>query len=117
MPMIHYAEAIKTQQPSMNRPGANAWLGDVSASHDDDKPIVSGFFRMEKSEVPLVYYYHYHEMKVIVEGEMIISDETGQEVHAKVGDVFYFEKGSTITFNSPSYGIGFFCGQRREGEG
>jgi uncharacterized cupin superfamily protein len=117
MAMTHYAEAVKTPQPSMNRPGANAWLGDVSASKDEEKTIVGGFFRMEKSDTPLVYEYNYHEMKVIVEGEMVITDETGYSVEAKVGDVFYFEKGSVITFNSPSYGIGFFCGQRREGEG
>ncbi len=35
---------------------------------------------------------------------MIISDETGQEVHARVGDVFHFPKGSVITFQSPSVG-------------
>jgi uncharacterized cupin superfamily protein len=29
-------------------------------------------------------------MKIIVEGEYQISDETGQSVTAKPGDVFYF---------------------------
>ena len=55
-------------------------------------------------------------MKIIVEGEMLITDETGKQVHAKVGDIFYFPKGSKITFDSPSYGVGFFCGQRQPGE-
>jgi ethanolamine utilization protein EutQ (cupin superfamily) len=55
-------------------------------------------------------------MKIIVEGEMIISDETGASVHAKPGDIFYFRKGSKIRFDTPSYGIGFFCGQRQPGE-
>ncbi len=55
-------------------------------------------------------------MKIIVEGEMVISDEAGNEVYATVGDVFYFPKGSVITFQSPTYGVGFFCGQRKEGE-
>ncbi|MDO6461553.1 cupin domain-containing protein [Granulosicoccaceae sp. 1_MG-2023] len=116
MAMTHYAQAIKTELPSMEKPGINAFLGDLAVSKDPEKTIVSGFFRMEKSDEPLVYYYDYHEMKIIVEGEMEISDETGNTVQAKVGDVFYFPAGSTITFQSPSYGIGFFCGQRLEGE-
>jgi len=30
--------------------------------------------------------------------------------------VLYFSKGSRIQFESPTYGIGFFCGQRKWGE-
>lgn len=116
MPMTHIAEAIKKPLPSMEVENCDAFLADFLVSEDEEKRIVSGFFRIEKS-IPLEYEYHYHEMKIIVEGEMIITDETGQQVHAKAGDIFYFTKGSKITFDTPSYGIGFFCGQRQEGEG
>jgi hypothetical protein len=47
-------------------------------------------------------------MKIILEGEFEISDETGQKVTAKPGDVFYFPKGSKITFSTPSYGLAFY---------
>lgn len=47
-------------------------------------------------------------MKIIIEGQFQISDETGQSVQAKPGDVFYFPKGSKITFTTESYGLGFF---------
>jgi ethanolamine utilization protein EutQ (cupin superfamily) len=114
--MTYYSQAIKTDLPSMGKPGINAFLGDVAVSADPEKTIVAGFYRMEKSDEPLVYEYTYDEMKIIVEGEMKITDQTGHSVEAKVGDVFYFPKGSVITFQSPSYGIGFFCGQRKEGE-
>ncbi|MPQ77447.1 cupin domain-containing protein [Hydrogenovibrio sp. JE_KL2] len=118
MAMTHYPVATKRfKLPSMGVENTNAFLADLTVSDDPEKTIVGGFFRMEKSDKPLVYTYHYHEMKIIVEGEMIITDETGQEVHARVGDVFYFAKGSVITFQSPSVGLGFFCGQRLEGEG
>ncbi len=116
MAMKFVKEATKLALPSMNQPGSNAFLDDVIASTDPEKTIVAGFFRMEKSDKPLEYYYHYHEMKIIVEGEMLISDEAGNQVHARVGDVLYFEKGSTISFQSPSMGLGFFCGQRIEGD-
>ena len=111
MAFKHAAQAIKTPLPSMNVPETAAFLGDVHISNDKEKPITCGFFRMEKGKT-LEYDYDYEEMKLIVEGEMIISDESGNRVHAKAGDVFYFAKGSRIRFESPSYGIGFFCGQR-----
>ena len=79
-----------------------------------EKPISCGFYRLEAG-TPLVYTYTYHEMKFIVDGEFDISDETGQEVHAVAGDVFYFPKGSVITFKTKTFGLGFYCGQRKEG--
>jgi ethanolamine utilization protein EutQ (cupin superfamily) len=55
-------------------------------------------------------------MKIIIEGEFDISDECGTKVHATPGDVLYFPKGSVITFETPTMGLGFFVGQRKEGE-
>ncbi|KAK2765083.1 hypothetical protein FQN54_008782 [Arachnomyces sp. PD_36] len=95
----------------------NAFLGDIiSNDHiDSEKPVSCGFYRLEKG-APLVYTYTYHEMKIILEGEYEISDETGQKVTASPGDVFYFPKGATITFSTPSYGLAFYTGQRKEGD-
>jgi ethanolamine utilization protein EutQ (cupin superfamily) len=55
-------------------------------------------------------------MKLIIDGEFKIADETGTEVIATTGDLLYFPKGSTITFSTPDYGVGFFCGQRGRDE-
>ena len=106
----HYAKAQSTFQPPLIA-NDNAFLGDVFTSTDSDKPVSCGFYRLEKG-TPLVYTYTYHEMKIIVEGEFDISDETGQTVHAVAGDVFYFPKGSVITFKTESYGLAFYTGQR-----
>lgn len=58
-------------------------------------------------------------MKVIVEGEFHITDQTGKTAIGLPGDVFYFQKGDTITFSSPAdgpgYGLGFFSGQKAWG--
>lgn len=78
-----------------------------SESNDAEKPVSCGFYRLEKG-TPLVYKYDYHEMKIILEGEFEISDETGQKIKASPGDVFYFPKGATITFTTPSYGLAFY---------
>ena len=94
---------------------AAAFLDDFVVSEDAEKPITSGLFRLEKGN-HLTYTYTYHEMKLIIDGEFKIADETGTEVIATVGDLLYFPKGSTITFSTPDYGVGFFCGQRGKDE-
>lgn len=91
----------------------------VSTSHiltgcgstDTEKPISAGFYRLEPG-TPLVYTYTYHEMKIIVSGDFTIADETGQKVTATAGDVFYFPKGSVITFTTEKGGLAFYTGQR-----
>jgi uncharacterized cupin superfamily protein len=121
-PFTHFVGAQTSFSPPLISAN-NAFLGDVASSGtsklahaqpcpDDVAPISCGFYRQEAG-VPLVYEYTYHEMKIIVDGEFDISDETGQTVHAVKGDVFYFPKGSKITFSTPTFGLGFFCGQRK----
>ncbi|KAK3671503.1 hypothetical protein LTR78_008602 [Recurvomyces mirabilis] len=94
----------------------NAFLGDVATSEKENSksPISAGFYRLEKG-TPLVYEYTYDEMKIILEGHFDISDETGKKVHATKGDVFYFPKGSKITFTTEDYGLAFYTGQRKQG--
>ncbi|KAL2007494.1 hypothetical protein VTN00DRAFT_8932 [Thermoascus crustaceus] len=111
----YHAKAQSSFKPPLIA-NENAFLGDVfsSTKNDPDKPVSAGFFRLEKGTA-LEYEYTYHEMKIILEGEYIISDETGQKVTAGPGDVFYFPKGSKITFETGSYGLAFYTGQRKEG--
>ena len=94
----------------------NVYLEDVFSSEDTDpeKAISSGLFRLEKGK-ELVYTYTYDEMKIILEGDFTISDETGQSVKAVPGDHFYFPKGVKVTFTTETYGLGFFVGQRKKG--
>ena len=115
MAFKHY-EQIKSQElQPMDTGNVKAFLKDFAISNDSEKPITSGLFRLKAGE-SLKYTYTYHEMKFIVDGTFIIEDETGQKVTAKPGDLFYFPKGTSITFSTPDFGLGFFCGQRGEGE-
>ncbi|KAI9750959.1 MAG: hypothetical protein M4579_006239 [Chaenotheca gracillima] len=113
--MTHFAKAQSTFKPPLIA-NENAYLGDIASSEKNDatSPVSCGFYRLEKG-TPLVYTYTYHEMKIILEGEFDIEDETGQKVHAVPGDVFYFPKDSKITFTTDSYGLAFYTGQRKEG--
>jgi ethanolamine utilization protein EutQ (cupin superfamily) len=116
MSMAYRAAELTKDLPSMNVEDSRAWLGDVFSSDDANKTITCGFFRLERSKA-LDYFYTYDEMKFVVDGEFIVTDETGAQQHATKGDVLYFRKGSKIRFETPTHGVGFFCGQRREGEG
>ncbi|KAF2097978.1 hypothetical protein NA57DRAFT_57150 [Rhizodiscina lignyota] len=109
----HFPKAQSTFQIPLIA-NENAFLGDIATSTDSDKPISAGFYRLKKG-TPLVYEYTYHEMKIILEGSFDISDEAGNKVHAVPGDVFYFPKGSKITFTTDDYGYAFYTGQRAEG--
>lgn len=87
LPFTYHAKAQTEYKPPLIA-NENAFLGDVAESTDATAPLSAGFYRLEKG-TPLVYEYTYHEMKIIVDGEFTISDETGQKVHATKGDVFY----------------------------
>ena len=113
--MRHFQKITEMALPRMEDVDAAAFLDDFVVSEDSEKPITSGLFRLEKGN-HLTYTYTYHEMKLIIDGEFTITDETGTEVIATVGDLLYFSKGSTITFSTPDYGVGFFCGQRGKDE-
>jgi uncharacterized cupin superfamily protein len=110
-----FNQIINEELPSMEVNGVNAYLKDFSVSTDSDKPITSGLFRLKAGE-SLKYTYTYHEMKFIVDGSFIVEDETGQKETVKAGDLLYFPKDTEMTFTTDNFGLGFFCGQRGEGE-
>jgi len=108
--MVHLKDVEGMKIAPMESPGNNAYLQDVVTSNDKEKPITCGMFRMEKG-APLEYTYPYDEMKVMLEGEMDISDGH-DKITVRKGDVLHFPKGSKITFSSKDYGLAFICGQR-----
>ena len=91
--------------------GDNAYLKDFAVSNDEEAPITVGLFRLEAGK-PITYTYTYEEMKLIIDGELQITDESGETVTGRTGDLFYFPKGSVITFATDTFGVGYFCGQR-----
>ncbi len=95
----------------MNEPGCEAAIGD-SLHNPAGSVMCAGFFELKKSE-PLVYTYTYDEMKMVVQGEFILTDQdTGEVTRAKERDVLFFPKGTTVKFETPDYALGFFAGDR-----
>jgi ethanolamine utilization protein EutQ len=108
---IHKVEDGFVGLPKMDEPGTDAAIAD--SFHNPEGTVMSaGFFELKKSE-PLVYTYTYDEMKLVVKGEFILTDQdTGEVTHAKERDVLFFPKGTTVKFETPEYGLGFFAGDR-----
>ncbi len=108
---IHKVEGGYLNLPQMNEPGCDAGIGD-SLSNPERSVMSAGFFELKASE-PLVYTYTYDEMKVVIAGEFILTDQaTGEVTHAKERDVLFFPKGTTVKFETPEYALGFFAGDR-----
>ncbi|RNL61734.1 cupin domain-containing protein [Arthrobacter oryzae] len=106
---IHKVENGYIGLPKMNEPGMVAAIGE--SLHNPEGSVMSaGFFELKASE-PLVYTYN--EMKVVIRGESILTDQTtGEVMPAKERDVLFFPKGTTVKFEPPEYGLGFFTGHR-----
>lgn len=115
-PAFHFYKEAQSKFEIPLLAGQNAFLGDVfSSEKTSDTPVSSGFFRLKKGE-PLTYTYKYDEMKIFVEGDFTITDATGQTTKTKPGDVVFFPKGSTITFETSDYGLAFYVGQRKKND-
>ena len=112
----HFPLAVKQPQPGVGGHSVNAWLGSVTASCETGGTTAEELLHLDHSDGPRVYECLDHEINIIVEGEMTVSDSEGNIVEARVGDVLYFPAGSVITFNSNSRGVVFFCGQHREND-
>ncbi|KAL8290010.1 hypothetical protein RQP46_002949 [Phenoliferia psychrophenolica] len=93
--------------------GNGGEIDDVYVTDDAEKPMSGGIFTMIKADEPFVYTYKYHELKVILEGEIVLEDRaTGISITAKAGDVIKIAKGTTVTFSTPTSGRAFYVGQR-----
>ncbi len=115
MAMRHFEGARSQEIDSMNLDPIKAYLTDLASSNNENAPITAGFFRMEAGE-SLEYTYSYDECKLMLEGEMTLSEQGGATVTLRPGDVVFFDRGTTVIFSSRSSGTVFYVGQRKEGE-
>ena len=113
--MQHKGKILGRELPAMDEFDANAFLEDFVVSEDPDKAITAGLFRLEAGE-SMTYTYTYHEIKLVIDGELHITDCTGETVVGTKGDLFYFPADSTITFTTVDFVLAYFVGQRGEGE-
>lgn len=92
-------------------PNTVAFLDDLASSGHKSAPMTSGLFRMGRGEA-LPYTYEFDEYKIVLEGEMTVTEENGTVHELKTGDVIYFPNGTKVRFSSHSSGLAFYCAQR-----
>ena len=114
MAMKYFSGAQGKDIKSLGIEGINAFLEDVVSSDNAVAPITAGFFRIEAGN-PLEYTYSYDECKIMLEGEMTITEEQGETINLKPGDVVYFDSGTKVVFSSATSGTAFYVGQRKQG--
>lgn len=114
MAMKYFQQAQANNIASLGIEGINASLEDTVASDNEAAPISCGFFKMEAGN-PLEYTYSYDECKIMLEGEMTLTEKDGETVELAPGDVVFFDAGTTIIFSSKSSGKAFYVGQRKFG--
>ena len=98
--------------PSMEIPDTEGFIEDVY-ENPEGSAMCSGFFELKHTDEPLLYVYTYDEMKVVLEGELLLENkDTGQTLTAKAKDAIFFPKGSRIYFSTPTRALAFYCGHR-----
>ena len=115
MAMQYFPNAQNQNLESMGLEGINASLKELVCSNHSTAPITCGIFTMAAGK-PLEYTYTYDEFKIMLEGEMTLTEEGKEPVNLKPGDVVFFDAGTKITFTSNTSGKVFYVAQRKLGE-
>lgn len=114
MTFQHYPQAQSKFEIPL-RLGNNVFLGDVLSNYETnpENPFSAGLYKQTKGEEPLKnFIYKSDEMKIILEGEIIVTNDEGKKVTGKPGNVFFFPKGKPFNFDTPDYVLAFIVIQR-----
>jgi len=98
-----------------NKFNSKSYLVDLLVSKVKGAGMTGGLYKL-LSGPALDYTYEYEELKLITNGVFHLQDGTGQKVVAKAGDLMYFPHNCSVHFTSPNFALGFYVGQRAEGE-
>jgi uncharacterized cupin superfamily protein len=92
-------------------PNIVAFMTDIMTSEDEARPITCGLFKQGAGE-PCPYIYEAEEYKILLEGELSVTNESGEVYDLKPGDGLFFGKGEKVKFSSRSFGLAFYGAQR-----
>jgi uncharacterized cupin superfamily protein len=97
--------------PNLNLPGIRAFMLDIMTSESKEKPMTCGLYRQEVGD-PCPYNYETEEFKMLLEGEMSVTNDRGETYELKPGEILFFSKGEKVKFSSKSSGLAFYVAQR-----
>ncbi|WP_158738278.1 hypothetical protein [Alteribacillus sp. YIM 98480] len=76
-----------------------------------EKALSMGYFSMQTSE-DFKFTYTYLEIKVVINGKIIIRDDSDKKYVAEAGDVLIFTPDTTVIFDGESNGDAIYTGHR-----
>ncbi|PLR81272.1 hypothetical protein CVD25_05445 [Bacillus canaveralius] len=91
-------------------PKLKSQIIDVPVSSTENA-ISLGYFSMQPSE-DFEFTYTYLEVKVVVNGKIIVRDDQGKRHVAEAGDVLIFTPDTTVIFDKESDGDAIYTGHR-----
>lgn len=106
-----FQAVTRHQLTDLEIPETIAFLDDLGSSRSNGPPITAGLFRMGAGEA-LRYSYEFDEFKLILEGEMTVTEDSGTVYELKVGDLIQFAAGTKVQFSSRSSDVAFFVAPR-----
>lgn len=92
-------------------PNIMAFMSDLMASDNPEAPITCGLYKQEAGD-PCPYSYTTEEFKILLQGELTVTNEQGDSYDLKPGEIIYFGKGENVEFSSKSEGLAFYVAQR-----
>lgn len=91
-------------------PTLKSQIIDVPISSKENA-LSMGYFSMQPSE-DFVFTYTYLEVKVILNGKIVVRDDQGIKYVAEAGDVLVFTPETTVIFDKESDGEAIYTGHR-----
>jgi uncharacterized cupin superfamily protein len=91
-------------------PALKSQIIDVPISSKENA-LSMGYFSMQPSE-DFVFTYTYLEVKVILNGKIVVRDDQGIKYVAEAGDVLVFTPETTVIFDKESDGEAIYTGHR-----
>lgn len=95
----------------LGNPALKSQIIDVPVT-DRVNPVQVGFYSMQPATDSFDFMYEFLEIKVIVRGKIVVSDEQGKKYVGEVGDVFIFNPGTLVTFEGESDGDAIYTAHR-----
>lgn len=103
--------AFEYDVTDLKLPDIRAFMSDVMTSDNKTAPITCGFFKQEAGS-PCPYTYEAEEFKILLQGELSVTNDRGESFDMKPGEILFFSKGEKVKFSSRSSGLAFYVAQR-----
>jgi len=103
--------ALATEITALNLPNIKAYMSDLLVSESKEAPMTCGLFKQEAG-APCPYTYEAEEFKILLEGDLSVTNDRGETYAMKPGEILFFGKGEKVEFSSKSSGLAFYVAQR-----